>query len=37
MERETRGPAGKDAESDAQQRCPRFRGRSMTVIRGRDT
>jgi hypothetical protein len=37
MEREPRGPSGKDAGAAAQQRCVRLRGRSMVVIRGRDT
>src|SRR4051794_17434829 len=32
MERETRGPADKDAGTVAQQRCARFRGRSMTAF-----
>jgi hypothetical protein len=37
MEREPWGPSGKDAGAAAQQRCVRLRGRSMAVIRGRDT
>src|SRR2546430_14965930 len=36
-EREARGPTAKDAGTDAQRRCARFRGRRLTVIRGRDT
>src|SRR5207248_9533019 len=44
MERESRGPSCEDAGTRHrrrsrwwQQRCARFRGRSMVIIRGRDT